>query len=299
MRQPQLELISYNAGSSFQLMRRRATNFRDDHQLHFHPQYELTWIINSAGLRYVGDSVEYYQPNDLVLCGPDLPHCWQNNTVSHAQHGESAENAQTDAAEWFTIQFDTSLLPAGMEDMAEFQDIAGMLRQSAYGLQFTGVPAEIFSQLNGLEAESGLARYTRLLTLLASLSGLKTRTLVTADFFHYNTVSQASVNTLNNVHQHIKTHFASALSQSEVAALSGMTPTAFSRFYKSATGRTFSAMVKLIRINEACKMLAGSSLPVTTIALNCGYQHTSHFISQFKDIKGMTPAAYRAHLQSN
>ncbi len=280
---PQFELVDFEAHSSFRCMRRSANDFKEDHSLHFHPQFELTWIVRSSGLRFVGDSVEDYHANDLVLCGPDLPHCWQNNLL----HSE-------DVAEWFTIQFDGQLLPANLEKMAEFKAIAKMLRNATCGLQFAPVPEHIYTHLLAIEQATGFEKYSLLINLLNTLSRLNARTLATPNFFHDNVVSQTSVNTLNKVHLYLHKHYGQEIQQSDVAELVGMTPSAFSRFYKSATGRTFSSMVKLIRINEAGKMLSGTNLPVTLIANECGYQHSSHFVNHFKEMKGMTPTEYRS-----
>ncbi len=129
----QFELVDFEKTSSFRCMKRRATDFREDHPLHFHPQFELTWIIHSTGLQFVGDSVEYYDENYLVLCGPDLPHCWQNNLI----------NAE-DAAEWFTIQFDRELLPVNMETMIELQAVSQMLKRASGGLKFQSVPDSVY-----------------------------------------------------------------------------------------------------------------------------------------------------------
>src|ERR1700754_576078 len=45
---------------------------------HYHPEYELTYILSGRGIRYVGNGFENFEENDLVLLGPNLPHCWRN-----------------------------------------------------------------------------------------------------------------------------------------------------------------------------------------------------------------------------
>ena len=56
---------------------------------HFHPEYELTWIVRGCGKRYVGAHMCDYFPDDLVLLGATLPHCWK--TVAAAEEAPVAE----------------------------------------------------------------------------------------------------------------------------------------------------------------------------------------------------------------
>ena len=45
---------------------------------HFHNECELTYIFNGHGQRYVGNNVETFTSDELVLLGSNLPHCWVN-----------------------------------------------------------------------------------------------------------------------------------------------------------------------------------------------------------------------------
>ena len=74
-----LEKISNPAQSSFTIFYYSEKEF--DAPWHFHPEYELTYIKSSSGMRYVGDSVLEFEAGDLVLLGPNLPHCWKNTDI--------------------------------------------------------------------------------------------------------------------------------------------------------------------------------------------------------------------------
>lgn len=62
--------------------------------------------------------------------------------------------------------------------------------------------------------------------------------------------------------------------------------------------RNFNALLHEYRIKEACDMLAdpeSNDLPILTIALTVGYQSIAPFNQAFRDLKGMTPSAFRQH----
>ena len=70
-------------------------NFRDDEYLkikwdefehftfpwHFHDEYEIIYVIESYGKKFVGDRIEKFEKGDLVLIGSKLPHFWKNDQV--------------------------------------------------------------------------------------------------------------------------------------------------------------------------------------------------------------------------
>jgi len=48
----------------------------NSHKIHSHKNFELNYILSGSGKRIVGNSISSYAPGDLVLLGPNIPHCW-------------------------------------------------------------------------------------------------------------------------------------------------------------------------------------------------------------------------------
>ena len=76
---PVLENISnYLQDSSFYAYSYTTTSF--DFKWHFHPEYELTFIVKGNGHRLIGNSHQEFSDNDFVLIGPNIPHAWVGKT---------------------------------------------------------------------------------------------------------------------------------------------------------------------------------------------------------------------------
>lgn len=62
-------------------------------------------------------------------------------------------------------------------------------------------------------------------------------------------------------------------------------------FHRS--GLSFKTALAAARLRAACHMLSGTFMPITEIALSCGYTDSAHFSRQFRRAAGMTPSVYR------
>ena len=67
----------------------------------------------------------------------------------------------------------------------------------------------------------------------------------------------------------------------------------FSKYFKFATGMTFSNMVKKLRVAQARRLLDSTDYPITQVALQSGYKNMANFNRQFLSEVGTTPTKYR------
>ncbi len=92
--------------------------------------------------------------------------------------------------------------------------------------------------------------------------------------------------------EHINRNYAD-ITETQAAAVAGMSYSHYSRQFKRVMGKSFREYVNATRINAAERLLLTTDTPVTEIALACGFATSSHFIESFKRVKDVTPRQYR------
>lgn len=92
---------------------------------------------------------------------------------------------------------------------------------------------------------------------------------------------------------YIEAHLFERLSVQHLAAVAGLSPSHFSRQFRSRTGFSPHEYIILHRIDEAKALLHGTDLSVKEIAFRTGYHSEVNFITSFTDKTGVSPTAFR------
>lgn len=279
---PYLERLTPDEGASWASLNRRL----DDgipFQWHHHPEFELTLTLNSRGQRFIGDHIGRYEPGDLVLIGPYLPHTW------HSLDRPDAGQPHVALVMWF--------LPDWAERLtanAELRAVAAMLARAAHGLQFSPETAEaVRPQVEDLFTQPPVERFLRLVTILTRLAGDRAATPLSATAPELAPAA-TDRGRIDRVLNHIHAHFAEPITISELADIAALSPSGLHRTFQRHTRQTVSQYLIRLRIGRACALLSSGPMPIGTIAGEVGYDSLANFNRQFKALKGTTPRAYRA-----
>ena len=79
-----------------------------------------------------------------------------------------------------------------------------------------------------------------------------------------------------------------------LAAACGLGEDAFLRRFRAVVGTTPVRYLRLVRVNQAARLLLSSDLDLNAIARRCGLGERSNLSRVFKDVLGTSPAGYRA-----
>lgn len=281
---PQFYKVNYPASNTINVVEHRRHYFINS--FHYHPELEFTLITKSKGMRFLGDTIEPFSEGDLVLIGSNIPHCWRNDASSLTDTDHKAE--------MLTVQFCWDFIGNDFYKIPECIAIVDFLQTSKRGLQITGKTRDDISTiLLSMNEQTGIHKIISLISALDILSR-STETFPLASIDYVNTYSDAGSSRINNVNIFLVDNFSKQISLSEVASVANMSETAFCRYLKLKTGKTYSQLLNEIRIRYACKLLITSGLTLSGIAYESGYNNLSNFIIQFKAIMKQTPKDYQA-----
>jgi AraC family transcriptional regulator len=87
---------------------------------------------------------------------------------------------------------------------------------------------------------------------------------------------------------------AEPLPLADLAAVTGLSVSQFTRRFKAATGVAPHRFLVRLRVDAAARLLRAASLPIAEIAVRCGFSHQEHLTRVLRAHLGSTPAALRA-----
>jgi AraC-like DNA-binding protein len=83
------------------------------------------------------------------------------------------------------------------------------------------------------------------------------------------------------------------LTREDFGRTASLSPAHLARLYRQTTGKTLGTRLTELRLQRARQLLVSSSLSITQIALEIGFNSSSHFTRLFQRQVGVPPSTYR------
>jgi AraC-like DNA-binding protein len=283
-KQPTLEKISPQFGSSFLAKLNDVYTGNTMPSWHFHPEMELVYVNKGKGKRHIGNHLSYFNNSQLLLIGSNLPHNGFTDRFT-------ANGTET------VIQFKPDFLGEGFFDIPEMESIKSMFHRAKKGILF-GIKTKekLGKKIEKLPEKDGFKKILILLEVFHSLAKSDDYILLNADGFAFETEPQDSAK-IDLIYKHINQNFQEHISLDEIADIVSMTVPAFCRYFKKVTGKTFTKLVNEYRVVHATKLLSESQMNITDISFECGFNNFSHFNKLFKEFTGKSASKYRSELK--
>jgi AraC-like DNA-binding protein len=217
-----------------------------------------------------------------VLTGPRLPHNWISTNIP--EEGVLIRDR--------VLQFPDEPLREASKLLPELKEALPLLERAKYGIEFFGVSHLADASITQIKKTSGMERFSEFLQLLTKLAHHQNyRLLSSAQLQSFE--DDASLKRISEVVDYISENYSTLFTMAQIAERVGMTESRFSRYFRRATGNTFTDFVNRLRINRACQLLMETDQYISTICYNVGFNNVANFNRRFMEVKGMTPTEFR------
>lgn len=261
------------AGDNIQILRLTPKGFT-----HQHKYFELVYVLRGKATRKLSDAMVPVSAGDYYVANPRSAHGYENLQNLEVIH--------------------CLFLPEHINQaLADCPSLSSLLSNRI--LRF-GVPMDIPIADRVLHDTDGSVRriiksmereYTEHRTgYMEMLRCYLTQALVCAVRASETPFPHEAV---TKVMEHLKTHYNKTLSLEELSRLVDYTPQYLSSLFSNEVGMSIQEFLQRLRIEEACRLLSCTDLPVAEIAAAVGYQDTRHFSKVFRRYQTISPKEYR------
>jgi AraC-like DNA-binding protein len=285
---PDLEVVQIGRAESFKAWE-HGYPFRTV-RWHFHPELELHHVVSTSGHYFVGDFIGSFQPGNLVLTGPNLPHNW----VSDVSPGEAVRVRSR------VVQFTEGFITDAMALMPEIVAFRNTMERSRRGLLFDArTAARVGPLIRELVEARGIRRIEIFWGVVGTLAQAQDMRELTSTVYLPDPSGSMSAG-INEVLAYINDNLTEPFSETDLAKIAGLSTGAFSRSFRRHTGLALVQFINRLRINFACQLMMNDKmLLITEACYASGFNNLSNFNRQFLKHKAMAPSRFRALLGDN
>ena len=272
-----LHFLHKNLKSNFEFSHHKERQFL--RLWHYHPEIELVYIKQGKGTLFAGDFIGTFEEGNLFLIGKNIPHMFQSSSKNFS--------------EAYVLHLNQSFFEAIESNKEEFQYIRLIHNLSERGATFHRFKKnKIENLLFQLRELPVPLQAINILQVFYSLSVHSNNTyLGSVNWLNHHQVSDQR---LSEVMEFLMLNFKEDISLEKIAGIAGMNKTAFCRFFKQHTGKSFITYLNELRINYSCKLLkeVHSNYSISKSCFASGFNSLSYYNRIFKKTIGLTPSEY-------
>lgn len=252
--------------------------------LHYHPEFQVTAILEGDGIFYAGNSMSTFAAGDVFLVGTNVPHLLKCSDVYRSDNSPGVKG--------ISLFFDECSFGKHFFEIKELQNLQTLLQLSNRTIKVTGALRKaIFDKVS---AAPSLQNEVLIITFLETLSLIHQSEKTFLNSEQYNLIlNDNEGGRLNEVLTYTFQHFKQEITIEQIAKIAFLSRSQFSYFFKLHTGKTYIQFLNELRIENACILLINNAYSIEQICYEVGFQNVSNFARHFKKVKGVTPSNYR------
>ena len=272
------EFVTYPENTSIRIWNSRLA---DDYAPHFHSAVEVIIPLAGEVLVTAGEEQLAVQTGEVIIIPPGCTH------GLHMEAGSERELLLYEMNGVFTIKEFSALRQ--MISKPVYLTMAHPCREKVRSIFF-----EIIQEHRSGALLRNMHNYALLLEIYAILGEEYLRSEATAVEMNILQRQLSGEDAFNRALEYLGKNYMDDVTLDSLAAYAGFSRYTLSRMFRQHTGATFTQYLARRRVELAMELLSGSRMPVTQVALQCGFNSIATFNRVFREIKGCTPTQYRS-----
>ncbi|QUI24627.1 helix-turn-helix transcriptional regulator [Vallitalea pronyensis] len=252
------------------------------HFPHFHPNYEIYFLLNGNALHFVEGTVYDIQAHDFVLLKP-----YRLHKTSYFEKTPCKRLVFT-----FDSALFDKLFPEASQAFKEpFNAQQPVFR---FGEEITHAFIELFNNMYKTSKEQKPTSHVLILSYFIQLLAKLTDFRRSNKYFIGSNNNSSLVNKIYEITSYIHTHYKENLTLASLSKKFYISPHYLSRQFKSVTTFTLIQYIQETRIKKAQELLLDTDLKIIEIIDACGFGSLSQFNRVFNKLVHCSPSSYRS-----
>lgn len=254
------------------LIERKISNPGLMHDVHFHNKHEMYFLEKGSVRYFVGNEIFLLNEGNMIF----IP-----KNVFHKTDSSESETR----IERLLFSFDDDLIIPELRKYIAEMDRNRLITFEPSSLThikdiFYRMEAE--AKKNDADTQKLQHLYFNELLILISRCRIK----------NTKNILNETYKIIEDAAKYISENACNNINLTNLAEKFAMSPGHFSKQFKKITGVGVNEYINICRITMAEKLLSETDMPITAIALSCGFNDSNYFAAVFKKLKGITPKKY-------
>lgn len=240
--------------------------------------YEIHFLEQGSGVFRVGDRIYQIKPGDIILL--------------NSQEGNDFRG-DIEPFRFFYVTFRFK----GSEDIENLKKLNMLLKEEQFPLKLSenSNVLKLFYTMHREIVAKSFGNDLRVKLLLASLvlELLDAKVQSTSDEDIRHIINSNSYKLVNKVIVYLQDNYNSELRLEGISKIVNIHPRYLCTLFRQITGKTINEFLRQFRIEKAKKLLLYTTLSITEIAYEVGFNNSQYFSKVFSKMEGMEPRAFR------
>ncbi len=248
--------------------------------IHFHRQWELSYVMCGGGVRTIGDMTETITEGEIILIPPNIPHEW------HFDHMKTDSDGNINN---ISVFFGTETLEKLSMVIPEFTEVFNRISALTVAVRYSGrTYRKILELLLAMRDKPAHLRLPQMIELLLAITDTNSCKQVGR-----NTNLSRIEQRLENVRVYCRCNYIRNISLGEISKEIGMNKSSFCTFMRRHAGMSLTEFVNGIRLEKAKEMLYNTDIAIASVAYDVGFSNVTYFNRLFRKKYNCNPKMMR------